>query len=205
MCEPAVSLPGPADDWEAPLFPPFPLRCIDCGCSLELSIRHDRDVNRPLADCIEPLDTSGHAELLEPCAKARRIENLELAVPDEDVSDHESAAAPTVPLEFDSFCFVANALSGIAHMAGIASGPSSKTAQLPWRDDVVNIRALCGAQLPSAPGCCTAYATFPAGYELCRRLGCVQGPVRDCSNPSTLVPPKNFIGDGLAPIGPPTH
>ena len=86
--------------------------------------------------------------------------------------DGESA----LPLDVSSYCFIANSLSGIAHMAGVADGPTPKTAPLPWRGDLLHIRALCGAQLPSAPGCCTAYTSFPAGFELCRRLGCTQGP-----------------------------
>ena len=127
----AVSLPGPAVDWEAPLFPPFPLRCINCVCSSALTILHDRGFGRPLVDCIEPLDLTGHVVFLEPSAKARRVETMDLDVPNEDDSDHESAVVSAVPQEFDSYCLVANSLSGIAHMAGVAAGPSSKTAQLP--------------------------------------------------------------------------
>ena len=100
--EPVVAVPGPADDWEAQLFPPFPFRCIDCGCSLELSICHDRDVNRPLIDCMEPLDTSGPVDALEPSAKARRLGTEVIAASIEDLSDQESTIAPVVPLEFDS-------------------------------------------------------------------------------------------------------
>ena len=175
LAEPHVDLEDPAVDWEAPVFPPMPLRGIDCKCSPLLSIQFGPANNRTLADNIAPLVIAVPPAAGMLAAKVRRIDSLVVDTAAEVDSDPEAPLIAEAPLDFTSFCFVANSLSGIAHMAGVTDGPAPKASPLPWRDGTIFIRALCGAQLPSAPGCCSVYTSFPAGFDYCRRLGCIQG------------------------------
>ena len=198
--EPAVTLLGPAMDWEAPVFPPLALRGVACSCSPSLSIANDHNSALPILESIEPLDVAVCFGSSEPAAKARRVDSAVVETEHVD-SDDEYVPESALELDFSSYCFVANSLSGIAHMAGISDCASEKTVSLLLRGDSLNVRPLCGAQLPSGPGCCTVYTQFPSGFDLCRRLGCSQGPGCSLCYPVTLVPPiHSERGKGKAPF-----
>ena len=185
LIEPDTRLPGPAENWDAPVVPALAFRTIQAKSIVDMSfIETD-----PGSDLVLSVAGSSSGSLdklsLGPWAAATQAATRTEAAPstlidekpdpmdngpDVDSSDVEPPGNENAQLE--DWCYRTNKFSGTCHLAQVLSQAGPKTLEMFYGPSGTHVRPLCGSQVNSEPDAYTATAWIPTGFEPCKRLGC---------------------------------
>lgn len=110
-----------------------------------------------------------------PTPVAEEQDELPVTVPSNQEatsSDEEPPAPVLLPIADGSFGILPNRLSGVSHIVQAVDSPTDKTLRWGRGETLQHLRPLYGPQLELDTACYAASAAIPAGFALCRRLGC---------------------------------